>query len=341
MHLLFGHGYLGSRVARLWQAEGRTVHVVTRSESRAHELAALGYAPLVADVTNAPAIRAVLAEFPPPDTVLFAVGYDRQAAREAAAPSIHEVYAGGFANVLAALPAATRRVIYISTTGVYGQSSGTLVDEDSPTEPTREGGLASLAAEQALAASPFASRGIVLRLAGIYGPNRIPLAEKLRLGEPLAVPAAGCVNLIHVDDAAHVVLAAEQLNLPAGRSPLIYNVSDGHPAIRGEYYAELARLLGAQPPTFVSPLPIPRPPPALRATSGSRMPDSCASWQSHSSTQPIAKVCGQSSSSKPPGRIMISYGGSSPSLETHHGHSRWAVSQCRGSIATAHRGRQL
>ncbi len=254
MSLLFGHGYLGSRVARLWLAEGRNVHVVTRSGSRARELAALGYTPLVADVTDADAIRKVLAPLPPPDTVLFAVGYDRSGESETVSPpSIHDVYAGGLANVLAALPDATRRVIYISTTGVYGQTGGAVVDEDSPTEPTREGGQASLAAEGALAASRFAARGIILRLAGIYGPERIPLAEKLRRGEPLAVPADGSVNLIHVDDAARAVLAAEQLPVPAGNSPRIYNVSDGHPAIRGEYYAELARLLGAPPPTFTTP----------------------------------------------------------------------------------------
>jgi len=270
MPLLFGHGYLGSRVARLWQAEGRTVHVVTRSESRARELAALGYTPLVADVTDADAIRAALAELPPPDTVLFAVGYDRSAkSQSTSTPSINDVYAGGLANVLAALPDATCRIIYISTTGVYSQTGGAVVDEDSPTEPTREGGRASLAAERALAASRLASRGIVLRLAGIYGSERIPLAEPLRRGEPLAVPAEGCVNLIHVDDAARVVLAAEQLAVPAGHAPRIYNVSDGHPAIRGEYYAELARLLGAPPPTFATPAA--DAPATLRASSDKRI----------------------------------------------------------------------
>lgn len=253
MPLLLGPGYLGSRVARLWKAEGRPVYVVTRTAERAHELAALGYTPLVADVSDATAMHAALAEIPPPDTVLFAVGYDRNATVSPRAATIHDVYAGGLANVLAALPAQTGRVIYISTTGVYSQTGGEAIDEDSPTEPTREGGIASLAAERTLAASPFASRGIVLRLAGIYGPDRIPLAEKLRRGEPLAVPAAGAVNLIHVDDAARVVLAAEKLDLSASESPRIYNVSDGHPAIRGEYYAELARLIGAPAPKFTTP----------------------------------------------------------------------------------------
>jgi nucleoside-diphosphate-sugar epimerase len=253
MHLLIGHGYLGSRVARLWREAGRTVYVVTRSTVRARDLESLGYAPRVADVTDAAAVHKALAGMPPPDTVLFAVGYDRKSARDNVGPTIFDVYARGFANVLDALPDETRRVIYISTTGVYSQTGGTIVDEDSPTEPHREGGRASLAAEQALAASRFASRGVILRLAGIYGPGRIPLAEPLRRGEPLAVPAEGSVNLIHVDDAARVVPAAEQLEASAGQSPRIYNVSDGHPAVRGEYYAQLARLLGAPPPTFTDP----------------------------------------------------------------------------------------
>jgi nucleoside-diphosphate-sugar epimerase len=228
------------------------VYVVTRSHERARELESQGYIPFVADVTDAPALRAALANIPPPDTVLYAVGYDRQSGTENG-PSIYEVYAGGLSNALTALPDATGRVIYISTTGVYSQSGGEIVDERAPTEPTREGGLASLAAERALAASRFASRGIVLRLAGIYGPQRIPLAERLCRGEPLAVPAAGTVNLIHVDDAARIVLAAEYLGLSETKTPRIYNVSDGHPAVRAEYYAELARLLGAPPPRFTTP----------------------------------------------------------------------------------------
>ena len=104
-----------------------------------------------------------------PKRVLFAVGFDR-----AAGGSIDEVYAGGVQNVLAALPSDVGRVIYISTTGVYGNAGGEWVDEDTPPDPQRDGGRASLAAEQVLAASPFASRGVVLRLAGIYGPGRIP-----------------------------------------------------------------------------------------------------------------------------------------------------------------------
>jgi nucleoside-diphosphate-sugar epimerase len=141
-------------------------------------------------------------------------------------------------------------VIYISTTGVYGDSAGDWADEDSPCEPTRPGGKASLVAEEALRRHRLGARGIVLRLAGIYGPGRIPNQAPLLAGEPLAVPTAGFLNLIHVADAAATVLAAATVE---AELPRTYLISDGHPVRRGEYYAELARLLRAPVPRFVEP----------------------------------------------------------------------------------------
>jgi nucleoside-diphosphate-sugar epimerase len=87
-----------------------------------------------------------------------------------------------------------------------------------------------------------------LRLAGIYGPGRVPRREALLSGEPL-VAAEGRLNLIHADDAVRVILAAERL----ARPPRLYTVSDGQPPLRSEYYAEAARLLGAPPSRLVSP----------------------------------------------------------------------------------------
>jgi nucleoside-diphosphate-sugar epimerase len=279
--LIFGCGYLGSRVARLWQAAGDEVSVVTRSERRAAELQALGYRALVADITR----PETLVDLPEAATVLFAVGFERPKASKAdpsttafaistpnssvtgpgaAAQTIADVYVGGLHNVLAALPTATGRFIYISSTGVYGSGQGDWVDESTATNPVREGGRACLAAEELLRAHTLGQRAIVLRLAGIYGPGRIPRAEALRAGEPIAAPAEGFLNLIHVDDAAAIALVAEQHATP----PCLYIVSDGHPGQRQEYYAELARLLGAPPPRFTA--PDPASPAAARASSDKR-----------------------------------------------------------------------
>ena len=255
--LIVGGGYLGLRVARRWRDRGERVAVVTRSPSRAEKLAAEGFAPLVADVTQATSLVAL----PCAKTVLFSVGYDPGGGK-----SIEEVYAAGLRNVLDALPNATGRLIYISSTGVYGDSAGDWVDEDSPCNPKRPGGKASLAAEEILWRHPLGARSIVLRLAGIYGPGRIPNQAALMAGEPMAVPSAGYLNLIHVDDAVSAVEAAATVEAPLPRR---YLVSDGHPVCRGDYYAELARLLGAPAPRFVAPPP--SDPRAARAAADKRI----------------------------------------------------------------------
>jgi nucleoside-diphosphate-sugar epimerase len=243
--LIFGCGYLGQRVATRWRASGAELYVVTRSTARAENFATRGYKPIVADVTR----PETLEDLPIADVILFALGYDPSAGKP-----IHEVYAGGMRNVLGALPMRTGRIIYISTTGVYGPGSGQWVDEHTPTDPQRDGGHASLAAEQTLAAHSLGFNSVILRLAGIYGPLRVPFLNELFGGHPIPARGSGYLNLIHVDDAAMVVDAAA--NLPRfDNGPKTFCVSDGHPVLRGEYYAELARQIGAASPRFVEPDP--------------------------------------------------------------------------------------
>lgn len=254
--IIFGCGYLGGRVARLWLAQGETVYAVTRSHRRGKQLAAEGMIPLVADVAKSaevPMLQRV-------STVLFAVGYDR-----ASNLPIHEVYASGVANAVAWMRNLADRFLYISSTGVYGQVAGQVVDEWSPCQPTRDGGKACLAAEQVLATSDFGTRAVILRLAGIYGPGRIPRAADLAAGRPIDAPADGWLNLIHVDDAARIVLLAEGL----AALPRTYVVSDGQSVQRRAYYEELARLISSPPPRFVAPPP--DSPAALRAGSDKRV----------------------------------------------------------------------
>ncbi len=254
--LIFGCGYLGSRVARRWRDAGEQVFVVTRDSQHAREFAKQGCTPIVADVVR----EQSLVHLPAAETVLYAVGYDRRAG-----VSMHEVFASGLESVLDALPAETGKFIYISSTGVHAQSQGEWVDEDSPCDPRRHGGLACLAAERILAAHRLGSRGIILRLAGLYGPGRIPNAAEIRLHQPVAAPEQGYLNLIFVDDAASVVLAADQRANP----PRTYLVSDGHPVQRRAYYEALARLLGAPPPKFAPPSP--HAPASVRAASDKRV----------------------------------------------------------------------
>lgn len=254
--LIFGCGYLGLRVARLWRQQGEEVYAVTRSEDRAALLAAEGLLPLVADVVN----DAQLSIPQGVRAVLFALGNDRRSNLPTTA-----VYGRGIERAITWMPETVDRFLYISSTGVFGQLSGQWVDESSPCKPTTEGGRASLAAEQLLQSSRFGGRAIILRLAGLYGPGRIPKAADIVAGRPIEAAADGWLNLIHIEDAAQIVVAAIQ----SAPIPRTYVVSDGHPIVRRDYYQELARLLNAPEPTFTAPPP--DSPAGQRATSDKRI----------------------------------------------------------------------
>ena len=238
--LIFGCGYLGKRVARAWLGEGDQVLAVTRSAARAEEFADWGVGPIVGDITADVDLRAADGV----ETVLFAVGFDRSSGQE-----IREVYAGGLQNVLDKLPTSVSRFIYVSSTGVYGQADGEWVDENSPCEPLREGGRACLAAETLLQAHEIGRHSVILRLAGIYGPGRLPKWKDILAGTPIDSPPNGYLNLIHVDDAVSAILAAEELT----SLPELIVVSDGQPVLRGDFYRELAKLSGAPVPQFAEP----------------------------------------------------------------------------------------
>ncbi|HEY8504651.1 MAG TPA: SDR family oxidoreductase [Gemmataceae bacterium] len=233
--LVVGCGYLGRRVAGLWQARGDRVFALTRG--RAEELRHAGLEPIVADVTRPETLHAL----PRVRTVLYAVGMDRSSGR-----SVRDVYVGGLANVLDALPP-PERFLYVSSTGVYGQDDGSEVDESSPTDPAEESGKVVLEAEQLLRRRlPDA---IVLRFAGMYGPGRLIGDRALREGRAIPGNPERWLNLIQIDDGARAVLAAEE----KGRTGEVYNVSDGNPVRRGDFYRFLAGLLNVPEPEFTGP----------------------------------------------------------------------------------------
>ena len=139
-----------------------------------------------------------------------------------------------------------RWIGYLSTTGVYGDTGGALVDETAPLRPTSERSRRRVEAERRwLDLFDRHGRPVhVFRLAGIYGPGRSAVEQVLR-GERRRIDKPGHLfSRVHVDDIAAVLRASIERPDP-GR---IYNVCDDEPAAPGEVVAYACRLLGVEPP---------------------------------------------------------------------------------------------
>ena len=139
--------------------------------------------------------------------------------------------------------------VYVSTTGVYGDARGELVNESTPVQPRSERSRRRVSAEEMIRVWCHERhvRRVVLRACGIYGPGRLPL-DALRRGEPVVQEQdSGISNRIHVDDLVEACLAALSNREARG----IYNVSDGHPLSASAFYLKVARLSGLPDPPRV------------------------------------------------------------------------------------------
>jgi nucleoside-diphosphate-sugar epimerase len=144
-----------------------------------------------------------------------------------------------------------RRLIYLSTTGVYGNRAGGSVDEETPPAPASDRAARRLAAEQSLRAwaDSHAVPWCILRVPGIYGPGRLPL-DRLRRGVPAIDPREATPgNRIHVDDLVTACLAA---GLSDRADCRIYNVTDGSDESHTAYLQRVARIANLPAPPLIS-----------------------------------------------------------------------------------------
>jgi nucleoside-diphosphate-sugar epimerase len=153
-------------------------------------------------------------------------------------------------RLLDLLPHDPARIVYLSTTGVYGNRDGALVDETTEPDPQSESARRRLAAETLLQewCSGSDADAVILRVPGIYGPGRLGTG-RIRAATPVLRKAdASPGNRIHVDDLARCCIAALSSEVPAG----IYNVGDGDARTTTWFVNEVARQAGLQPPPTVT-----------------------------------------------------------------------------------------
>ncbi len=234
--LVVGAGYVGSVAATVLAEAGHRVVAVRRTPSSTDITPGLRW--LGADLTDDAGIARLPTRARWVVVALSPVGGRDEAAYRLAHVAIPRAVVGH-------LDEPPEGVALTTSTAVYDIDDGSVVDEDSPTTPSRPTARVLVEAERAL--RELAPTSVALRLGGIYGPGRTRLIDQVRAGEASCAPGQW-TNRIHRDDAgaaiAHVVGLA--------RPPSVVNVVDDTPTLRCEVLAWLAERLGAPTPRVLT-----------------------------------------------------------------------------------------
>ena len=232
---ILGCGYVGLELARQLEPDHAVVGV-RRSDEGLAAVEATGAEAVRADLTDPDALGAV----PDVDAVVFAASSGGRGADAA-----RRIYVEGLRTVVEAFAGRNdppERLVYTSSTGVYGDHGGDWVDERTPVEPTTEKTRVLAEAERVAReeAPDRGIRGTVVRLAGLYGPDRYRLQRYLE-----GPVTEGYLNMIHRDDAAGVVRFA--LEGPAADEEVLLAVDD-EPVERWTFADWLADECGVERP---------------------------------------------------------------------------------------------
>jgi nucleoside-diphosphate-sugar epimerase len=234
--LVAGYGYVGAELGRRLSESGHDVFALRRTATGP----IYGVTPVVADLERPETLNALPRGL---EGVVFCA-----APSDASDAAYRALYVGGVTHLIDAVRSSrsTPRVLFTSSTAVYAQSGGERVDEDSLAAPHHFTGRRVLEAEDVVRRSGLDA--VVLRLAGIYGPGRTALVDRVaRGGAHYQVPPR-YTNRIHRDDC---VGAIEHL-LQHPHPDAVYVGVDEDPADERTVYRWLASELGAPEPLAAS-----------------------------------------------------------------------------------------
>jgi len=231
---IVGCGYTGRRLAkRLRDAGARVRGFATRAESL-RQIEAAGAEALPLDLDGAVGHADFSGQ-----VVYYAV------------PPAAEAGDSRLDRFLDSIEGAPQRLVYLSTTGVYGDHAGAAVNEDTPPAPRTERAIRRLKAETRVREWTESRRlsWCVLRVAGIYGPDRLPLDRLRRAVPAIALCEAAPGNRIQV---AFLVTACVAAGLRAVADRRIYNVTDGSNVSLTEYLTRVAAIADLPAPPMIS-----------------------------------------------------------------------------------------
>lgn len=240
--VVFGCGYVGAALATQAVARGLRVTALTRNAAKATLLREVGIEAVVADLATA--------EWHPRIAGAPAFAVNCVSSGGGGIEGYRRSYVDGMASIVAWSRAqgAPGTLVYTSSTSVYPQDGGVVVDEAASTAEAGERGQILLEAERLLRdGTPAEARWFILRLAGIYGPGRHHLLEQVRAGEAAGL-GAHRLNLAHRDDIVAALWAC--LGAPPAVGNQVFNVADDAPTAKAEVVAWLAAQLGVPVPRF-------------------------------------------------------------------------------------------
>lgn len=238
--LIVGCGYVGLPLGAELVRLGHEVFGLRRNSAAESELKAAGIQPLIGDVTKFETLAKLPRGF---DWVVncVAAGSD--------AENYRAVYLQGTRNLIEWLaPNPPKKFVYTSSTSVYGQTDGSQVKESSPTEPVLETSKVLLETEKVLldAAAQKKIPAVILRVAGIYGPERGHWFKQFLKNEAhIEGDGSRILNMIHRDDLVGCIIAA----LKSGRAGEIYNAVDDEPVSQLHFFQWLAQAVDKPLPT--------------------------------------------------------------------------------------------
>ena len=232
--LIIGCGDIGLRVAKQLSRSHR-VFALTSQQDRFQELRAVGAIPILGNLDHPESLWRLsgLAQ-----TVIHLAPPQNGGNRDCRTRNLLRILAQG-SN-------AVRRLIYISTTGVYGDHRGGKVTEATPVNPQSERAQRRVDAERILRlwAPAHGVALTILRVPGIYAADRLPI-ERLQAKTPALLPEEDAYsNHIHSDDLARLVCAA----VYHGKPQRIINACDGGETKMGDYFDEVADAFGLERP---------------------------------------------------------------------------------------------
>ena len=232
--LIVGCGDIGLRVAKQLCRNYR-VFALTSQQSRFSELRGIGITPILGDLDKPETLWRLsgLAE-----TVIHLAPPQNIGHRDSRTRNLTRILAQG--------PASVSRLIYVSTTGVYGDHKGGRVSEITPVNPQSERAKRRVDAERVLRLwGPANGVAVtILRVPGIYAANRLPV-DRLQTRTPALIPDEDAYsNHIQSDDLARLVCAA----VYHGKPQRIINTCDGSETKMGDYFDEVADAFGLERP---------------------------------------------------------------------------------------------